>query len=88
MKIKLRENQKRENLIFSVKELTDIYDDMIDNIIDDTIDYHVHDIVTATAQNDHSKLIQALNGFKDAISSQENNDKLINITDKLIDMMD
>ena len=73
MKIKLKHNQPRESLIFNVKDLTDTYDYMVDDTIDETIDDYIHDIVAATAQNKHEYLVEALNGLKGAVATQELN---------------
>ena len=70
MRIKLKNNQPREILIFTVKKLTDAFEDEMS----DTIFYFTQDIEAATAQNNHNNLVQAINGLKRDIDNQEYND--------------
>lgn len=70
MNVKLKGNQTRENLIFSVKQLTDAYEyEMGDDIF-----YYIQDVNIATAQDRHKDLVEALNGLEGAIATQETND--------------
>ena len=70
MRIKLKYNQPKENLIFAVKKLTDAYEcEMGDDIF-----YYIQDINIATAQNNHNNLVKALNGLKEAVNSQDLDD--------------
>ena len=83
MRIKLKNNQPREVLIFTVKKLTDAFEDEMS----DTIFYFTQDIEAATAQNNHNKLVEALNGLKGVIDSQELDD-LGRLTYRLIGLVD
>lgn len=59
MNVKLKGNQTRENLIFSVKQLTVAYEyEMSEQAF-----YHLQDLVIASAQDNHKDLVQALNGL-------------------------
>ena len=86
MKIKLKRNQKRENLIFNVKKLATIYDCTctIDDII---IGDHIQDVIIATTQNNLVELVQALKGLRNAIDKQEYND-LGRITYRILGQVD
>ena len=83
MRIKLKNNQPREILIFTVKHLTDAFE----SEMSDTIFYFTQDIEAATAQNNHNKLVEALNGLKGVIDSQELDD-LGRLTYRLIGLVD
>ena len=83
MSINLKYNRPKENLIFSVKKLTDAFEcDMSDAIF-----YLIQDLNIATAQNNHNDLVKALNGLKEIIDSQ-NLDDLSKLTYKLLGLVD
>ena len=83
MSIKLKYNRPKENLIFSVKDLTDAYEEEMG----DAIFYLIQDLNIATAQNNHNNLVQALNGLKEITDSQDL-ENLNKVTYKLLGLVD
>ena len=83
MSIKLKRNQARENLVFTVKKLSDAYK----YEMGEEVSYYIQDIIVATAQNNHNDLLEALHDLRVAIENKQGCNDLNKFINKLSDIL-